>query len=150
MFVFELEIWNVIFRHLIPIYPIRPRLQRMQDGNRSVILHCDLREDPDIAQTLQYFIGESFKPHNPNRAFILGCLDPAYISYNKKPLTPKEKVWHKRKLVDIDRAALEGFLFPGSKAAFRDMVDKHAIWQLETNNERWRYPHSGSYDIPQS
>lgn len=59
-------------------------------------------------------------------------------------------MWHKRKLADIDREALEGFLFPGSKAAFRDMIDKHATWQLETNNEPFRYPYSAQYDIPQN
>jgi len=139
MSVFLLEIWNVIFRHLIPIHPVRPGLQGMQDGSGNIILHCDPRENLDIVQTLQHFIGESFTPNKEDRAICVECLDPAYISYDDKPLKPKEKAVY-----------MEGFLFPGSKAASRDIMDKHAIWQLETNDELWRYPYSSAYETPQN
>lgn len=154
MSVFPLEIWHVIFRHLVPVYPIRPRLQRTQDGSQSIItLHCDQREDPDIAQTLQYFVGKTFRPNKAeecHRAYLVQCLDPAYRSWDRKPLKSKQRADYKRMLANIDREAVEGFFFPGSQAAFRDILDKHAIWQLETNDEPWRYPYSAYHDTPRT
>lgn len=99
MSTFPLEIWHVIFRHLVPVYPVCPRLHQAQDGSCSIILQCDPREDPDIAQNLQYFLGNTFRPNKLDPAHSKGLLGVAD---------------YKRVLATIDREELEGFLFPGS------------------------------------